>query len=199
MDPDRPPALNPTRFEILVTRELRKIGFSLDRPRRLRLEPLASADDYVLELRTALHAPGADALTALISCRSAADPVDDALLSAVLDRMRAVEAPAALVFATAGFRAGTVRTAARHPVALFRVSEGRKVFDTGGWGAPGHYPAWLPEHVAELAAPGPGLEPRYEMTAQGQAPRVLERLRPRGDLPEAGLPGAGAEGPRAGE
>ena len=184
------PDLSPEHFEILVMRELRKTGLevsALSVHRRVTL-----TDDergYLVELKGAVGTPGA-ARPALIACLRQSRPIGAADLSTFAAHLRETAVEFGLLFGAGDFDRGAVQAAAAHGIALFRVADGRAAFDTSGWGAPGHYPAWLPAYCAQSVASDPVGEPRYTLLESGRGAGLLAELRM---APAAAPPRPGAD------
>lgn len=146
------PLLAPDLFDILAVRELRKAGVDVTGSRRVRERRLSEeGDDYDLDLLVRLRLPDGERAV-LVGCRQRSAAVGEATIREVLDRLPEHEAGAALVFATADYTVEAIACARDEGVALLRVVDGRRYHDTGGWGVKGHYPAWLPEHMALLVS-----------------------------------------------
>ena len=50
-----------------------------------------------------------------------------------------------------------------------------------GWGAPGHYPIWLPAYCAQAVARDVVGQPRYQLLEQGQGDVIVDQLRASGE------------------
>ena len=84
---------------------------------------------------------------------------------------------------TASFAPDAVK-AAHGSLALLRVTDGRTAFDTSGWGAPGHYPAWLPAYCAQAVGLDLVGQPSYTLLQSGQGDALVRQLDTTGQ-PEA--------------
>ncbi len=166
------PNVTPEYFQILGVRELRKAGFDVGDVRIARRSELPEPErGFVVEL-TARLAHGAWHKRALIACRRH----EAALGRDVVDALEArlgEGADVGILFATAGFHEEAVAAAQQTGVALFRVIDGRKAYDAGGYGTPGHYPAWLPAHTVELVDRDAGGQIRARLLEPGAAGVVL--------------------------
>jgi len=170
------PLLAPDLFDILVVRELRKAGFDVARSRPVRERRVSDdGDDYDLDLLVRLRLTDAERV-ALIGCRQRSAAVGEDVLRDLVERLPDHEADAALVFATADFTAGAIAYARDEGVALLRVVDGKRYHDTGGWGVKGHYPAWLPEHVALLVSADRAGFVTTRPLAAGQWRTILDHL-----------------------
>ena len=146
------PDVTPEYLQILVVRELRKAGFEVGDVRIHRRSELPEPErGFVLEL-TAPLSRAAWHKRALIACRRQDDGVGHDVVDALKARLGDARADVGILFATAGFSAEAVAAAQQMGVALFRVIDGRKAYDAGGYGTPGHYPAWLPAHTVEVVS-----------------------------------------------
>lgn len=142
------PRITPEYFQILVVRELRKAGFEVGDVRVSRRSELREPErGFVVELMAPL-ARGGWHKRALIACRRQESPVRRDVVEDLGTRL--AEAEVGVLFATAGFHEEAVAAAQQAGVALLRVIDGRKAYDVGGYGTPGHYPAWLPAHTVEV-------------------------------------------------
>jgi len=144
------PAVTPEYFQILVVRELRKVGFDLGTVRIHRRSELPEPErGFVLELAVTLPSAG-KAWRALVACRHQTRTVEPGVIESLKARLPEAPADVGLVFATADFGPDALAAARESGVALLRVVDGRTAFDTSGWNNPGHYPAWLPAYLAQL-------------------------------------------------
>src|SRR5438876_7092666 len=91
--------------------------------------------------------------------------------------LKEAEVEAGLLFGAADFEPDALKAAQENALALFRVTDGRTAFDTSGWGAPGHYPAWLPAYCAQAVARDPLGQLRYQLLESGQAGVIADQLR----------------------
>ena len=131
------PAMTPESFQILIIRELRKVGFDVGTVRIHRRSELPEPErGFVLELAVSLARPGTG-WRALVACRHQAGTVERNVIDSVKARLPEVPADVSLVFATADFGTDALVAAREAGVALLRVVDGRTVYDTSGWSDPG--------------------------------------------------------------
>jgi hypothetical protein len=183
------PNLTAEHFEILVVRELRKVGLEVSElhiHRRLTLpEP---EQGYVLELKGVISLAGWRR-RALIACRRQAAPIGRLEIESLRAHLQEADVDVGLLFATAPFAPDAV-TAAQGGLALLRVTDGRTAFDTSGWGTPGHYPAWLPAYCAQAVGRDAIGDPAYRLLEQGQGDVIVNQLRTEARAPGSTTPGA---------
>ena len=173
------PDLTPEHFEILVLRELRKIGLDVSELRTHRRSQLAEPErGYLLELQGVVRGAGWQRRV-LIACRRQHHAIVAADVELLREHLQEANAEAGLLFGAADFDPTALTAAQDSPLALLRVTDGRTAFDTSGWGTPGHYPAWLPAYCAQSVERDPLGQPRYQLLATGQAGVIVEPLRPR--------------------
>ena len=171
------PALTPEYFEILVMRELRKVGLEVSalsvhrRSTQVHAEP-----GYLLELKGVVRGTGWQRRT-LIACRRQERPIGPADVESLKEHLKEAEVEAGLLFGAADFEPDALKAAQENALALFRVTDGRTAFDTSGWGTPGHYPAWLPAYCAQAVASDPLGQLRYQLLESGQAGVIVDQLR----------------------
>src|SRR5436189_6395640 len=171
------PELTPEHFEILVVRELRKIGLEVSALQVHRRATLPEPErGYLLELRGRVSR-GAWQRRVLIACRRQETPTGRGQVESFRAHLDEAGAEAGILFSTTDFDQDAVTAAAGRSVALLRVADGRTAFDTSGWGTPGHYPAWLPAYCAQSVTRDPLGQPRYELLESGQGGVIVERLR----------------------
>jgi hypothetical protein len=172
------PAVTPDYFQILVVRELRKVGFDVGQPRVHRRSELPEPErGFVLELQIPLSRPGST-WRAVAVCRHQSGNVGREVVESVRDRLPGIPADVALVFATADFAADAVTAAQEAGIALLRLVDGRSAFDMSGWSTPGHYPAWLPAYLSQLIDRDIAGQPRARLLEAGGAGMILDRLAP---------------------
>lgn len=174
------PALTPDYFEILVVRELRKVGFDVGAVRIHRRSELPEPDQgFVLELLVPLSWSGST-WRALVACRRQSVPVKRDVIESLTARLHEVAADVALLFAASDFAPDAVSASQEAGVALLRVVDGRSAFDLSGWGTPGasSYPAWLPAYLAQLVDRDVASQPRARLLEAGRADMILECLAP---------------------
>ena len=137
------PDVTPEYYQILVARELRKMGLELrDLRVRRRSELPEPHRGFVLELVANVQR-GDRSGRLLIACYRQDEPVAADIVAAVPERAKAAQADVALVITTSDY------AAPRSDILLLRVVDARAAYDASGWSAPGHYPAWLPAHVLQ--------------------------------------------------
>ncbi len=173
------PAVTPEYFQILVVRELRKVGFDLGTVRIHRRSELPEPErGFVLELAVPL-ALASTTWRALVACRHQAGTVARDVIDSVKARLPQVPADAGLVFATADFGTDALAAARESGVALLRVVDGRTAYDTSGWSDPGggHYPAWLPAYLAQLVDRAASGQPRARLLEAGRPDMILDCFR----------------------
>ena len=138
------PKVTPEYFQILVVRELRKAGFDVGEVRAHRRSELPEPHrGFIVELTTPLaHADWHK--RALVACRRQDHPVGRDVVDDLKTRLEAARAEVGIVFATADFHDEAVAAAQQAGVALLRVIDGRKAYDGGRYGTPGHYPHRTP-------------------------------------------------------
>ena len=171
--------MTPENFEILVVRELRKVGFDVGTVRTHRRSELPESErGFVVEFAMPLARPGTT-WRALVACRHQSAAVEREVIDSVKARLPQVPADAGLVFATADFGTDALAAARESGVALLRVVDGRTVYDASGWSDPGggHYPAWLPTYLAQLVDRDVTGEPRTRLLEAGRADMILECFR----------------------
>jgi hypothetical protein len=163
--------VTPEYFEILVLRELRKVGFDVGQPRLRRRSELPDPErGFVLELTMPLRNVGATT-RALIVCRHQAGGVDRDVIASAKARLPEVAADAAIIFATVEFAAEALAAAQEGGVALLQVVDSRNLFHGSD-----HYPAWLPAHMAQLVDRDDAGRPRLRMLEPGRPELILEAI-----------------------
>jgi hypothetical protein len=185
------PELTPEYFEILVVRELRKIGLEVSQLRVHRRSTLPEPDQgYLLELKGSVRRPPWQR-RALIACWRRQVPLGPVDVAAARDHVREAGSEVAIVFSTSDVARDALPAAALAAVALLRVTDGRTAFDTSGWGTPGHYPAWLPAYCAQAVLPDALGEPRYQLLESGRGDVIVQQLSASSDTaaPREAAPG----------
>lgn len=186
------PDLTADHFEILVVRELRKVGLEVAELRTHRRVTLPEPEQgYLLELKGVISR-AAWRRRALIACRRQAASIGRLEIESLRDHLQEADVDVGLLFATAPFAPDAV-TAARGGLALLRVTDGRTAFDTSGWGTPGHYPAWLPAHCAQAVGRDAIGDPTYRLLEQGQGDVIVNQLGTETRAPSSTAPGAQAK------
>ncbi len=171
------PELTPEHFEILVTRELRKIGLDVSELRTHRRSMLPEPErGYLLELKGVLRRSDWQRRT-LIACRRQQSPIGSVEVELLKEHLREADAEAGVLFGAADFDPTALTAVQDSPLALLRVTDGQTAFDTSGWGTQGHYPAWLPAYCAQSVARDPLGQLRYQLLESGRAGVILEPLR----------------------
>lgn len=173
------PAVTPEYFQILVVRELRKVGFDVGTVRTHRRSELPEPErGFVLELALVL-ARGGTTWRGLVACRRQAGAVEREVIESLKTRLPEVPADVAIVFTTADFGTDTLAAARESGVALLRVVDGRTAYDSSGWSTPGatHYPAWLPAYLAQLVDRDVTGQPRARLLETGRPDMILDCFR----------------------
>jgi len=173
---DELPDLTPEHFEILVVRELRKVGLEVSELYTHRRATLPEPErGYLVELAGVVsRAPWRR--RALIACRRQQASIGRAEVESLRDHVTEAGAQVGILFGTAVFEPDAVRAAQESSIALLRVTDGRTAFDTSGWGTPGHYPAWLPAYCAQAVVRDQLGELRYQLLETGQGDLILHQL-----------------------
>lgn len=170
------PEVTPDYFQILVVRELRKVGFDVGQPVVHRRSELPEPErGFVLELQIPLRRPGST-WRAVAVCRHQSGSVERDVIESVKHRLPEIPADVALVFATPAFTADAVTAAHEAGIALLRLVDGRSAFDMSGWSTPGHYPAWLPAYLSQLIDRDIAGQPRARLLEAGGVDMILESL-----------------------
>ncbi len=173
------PELTPEHFEILVVRELRKVGLDVAELRIHRRATLPAPErGYLLELKGVLTGT-AGPRQALIACRRQQGVIGRAAVESLRDHVKEAGAEVGLLFGAADFDLDALAATLDGDVALLRVTDGRSAFDTSGWGPPGHYPAWLPAYCAQLVTRDPIGQPQYRLLEPGQGDAILQHMKER--------------------
>ena len=171
------PAMTRESFQILIVRELRKVGFDVGTVRTHRRSELPEPErGFVLELAVPLARAGTR-WRALVACRHQAGTLERDVINSVKARLPEVPADVSLVFATADFGTDALAAAREAGVALLRVVDGRTAYDTSGWNDPGHYPAWLPAYLAQVVDRDVTREPRARLLEAGRPDMILDCFR----------------------
>ncbi len=174
------PTVTPDYFEILVVRELRKVGFDVGAVRIHRRAELPEPErGFVLELLALLSRPPWTRQV-LIACRRQEAPIARDVVDSLKARLKDAAAEVALVFSTVEFAPDALAAAREAGVGLLRVVDGHSVFDASGWGPSGHYPAWLPAYLAQVVDRDGAGEVRSRLLEAGKAALILEQWQPGG-------------------
>jgi len=177
------PTLTPEHFEILVVRELRKVGLEVSELRiHRRVTSPEPEEGYLLELKGVITL-AIWRRRALIVCRRQEATIGRLEIESLRDHLKEADVEVGILFATASFAPDAVK-AAHGSLALLRVTDGRTAFDTSGWGAPGHYPAWLPAYCAQAVGLDLVGQPSYTLLQSGQGDALVRQLDTTGQ-PEA--------------
>lgn len=173
-----PRTLTPAACEILVARELRKVGIEPIGLRRAdRGGTNSSETEWAFDLGGRLEAYGRR-WSALVECRNRSDAVRAGDITALRARADAAGARSALLFATCDFDGEAVQRADALRIALLRVVDAYPALLAAGMVQPGSLPAWVPELTVELVIrDGDGVR-RWLLEADQPEP-VLEQLRAR--------------------
>jgi len=176
------PDVTPDYFEILVVRELRKAGLEVTEPRIHRRTELPEPErGFLLELLVWLRRNGWQK-RGLIACRRQVSAVGAEAINTLALHLAEAQAEVGLLFATTDFSPEALAAGGEESIALLRLVDARIAYDTGGWGTPGHYPAWLPAYQVQLVDRGPGGQARARLLEAGQATIILERFRAEGGV-----------------
>ena len=177
------PKLTPEHFEILVVRELRKVGLEVSELRiHRRVTSREPEEGYLLELKGVITL-AIWRRRALIVCRRQEATIGRLEIESLRDHLKEADVEVGILFTTASFAPDAVK-AAHGSLALLRVTDGRTAFDTSGWGAPGHYPAWLPAYCAQAVGLDLVGQPSYTLLQSGQGDALVRQLDTTGQ-PEA--------------
>jgi len=169
------PAVTPDYFEILVVRELRKVGFDVGAVRVHRRAELPEPEHgFVLELLVQVSRPPWRK-QALIACRRQEAAISRDVVDSLKSRLRDAAAEVALVFSTVEFSPDALTAGREAGIALLRVVDGHSVFDRSGWGPSGHYPAWLPAYLAQVVDRDSAGQVRSRLLEAGQAELILDQ------------------------
>ncbi len=175
------PPLTPERFEILVVRELRKVGLEVSELQIHRRTTLPEPEQgYLLELVGAVSRPPWRRRV-LIACRRQNAPIGRVDVASLRDHLKEAGAEAGILFATTTFDRDALQVAQDAALALLRVTDGRTAFDTSGWGTPGHYPAWLPAYCAQAVSRDLMGQPRYRLLEGGEGDVIVQQLQTEAD------------------
>lgn len=168
-----PQSITADAFEILVSRELRRIGIE---PLNLRRRNFvrASGGGYTFDLHGRLEAYDRR-WSVLIECRNQPNALSPADVHGLRARATAAAVTSAVLFATSAFEPDAAAAARIDAVPLLRVVDAQSALLAGGMIQEGQLPAWLPEFTIEAVT--------TEGTKLPQAndPELLLReMRPRG-------------------
>ena len=145
-----PPDVTPEYYQILLVRELRKTGLDVGELRVHRRSELPEPyGGFVLELTVSL-VHGGRRSRVLFACYRQDVPLKPEIVTQLPGRAKAVHADVAVLVTTADLEIDAVAAAQQAAIVLLRVVDARTAYDASGWGAPGHYPPWLPAHALQL-------------------------------------------------
>src|SRR5438876_271682 len=114
------PDLTPEHFEILVMRELRKVGLEISELRIHRRTMLPEPDEgYLLEVKGVVRAAGWQRRV-LIACRRQQRPIVAAEVELLKDHVKEADAEGGLLFGAADFEPDALTTAEDTALALLR-------------------------------------------------------------------------------
>ncbi len=180
--------VTPDYFEILVVRELRKVGFEVTAVRVHRRAELPEPErGFVVELLALLSRPPWRK-HALIACRRQEGPIAREVVDSLKARLRDAAADVALLFSTVEFAPDALAASREGGVGLLRVVDGHSVFDASGWGPTGHYPAWLPAYLAQVVDRDGAGQVRTRLLEAGRAELILDQWQ---DSAQTGRDGPG--------
>src|SRR5256885_11371436 len=132
------PDLTPEHFEILVVRELRKVGLDVSELRIHRRTTLPEPErGYLLELTGVLSGP-AWRRQALVACRRQQAPIGRAAVESLRAHVTEAGAEARGVFGTAHLDAHAPGAGPDGALAPLPGTHRRTARDTSRWGAPRH-------------------------------------------------------------
>src|SRR5256885_12157312 len=130
------PDLTPEHFEILVVRELRKVGLDVSELRIHRRTTLPEPErGYLLELTGVLSGP-AWRRQALVACRRQQAPIGRAAVESLRAHVTEAGPEAGMAFGAAGLDAVALGAAQDGPLPLLPGTHGRPPVGTGRRGAP---------------------------------------------------------------
>lgn len=177
------PTVTPDYFEILVVRELRKVGFDVTDVRIHRRSELPEPEPrggFVLELLALLNRPSWQKRV-LIACRRQQAPIPREVVESLRARLSEAHAEVALMFTTAQFAPEALAGRRETGIGLLRVVDGRSAFDASGWGTgegrspDGHYPAWLPAYLAQVVDRDDSGQVRARLLEAGRADLIADQ------------------------
>ena len=171
------PPVTPEYFQILVVRELRKVGFDVGTVRTHRRSELPEPErGFVVEFAVPLAQAG-KTWRALVACRRQAGAIEREVIDSLKARLSQVPAEVGLIFATADFGTDALAAGRESGLALLRVVDGRTAYDSSGWSDPGHYPAWLPAYLVQLVDRDGAGQPRARLLEAGRPDIILDCFR----------------------
>src|SRR2546427_3504106 len=149
------PELTPEYFEILVMRELRKIGLDVSELRTHRRSTFPEPErGYLLELKGVVRGAGWQRRV-LIACRRQQRPIVGAEVELLKDHLKEADAEGGLLFGAADFDPDALTSAQDNAPAPLRARAGERPSATGGGGPPGNYPPGLPPTFAKPGTRNP--------------------------------------------
>jgi hypothetical protein len=168
-----PQSITADALEILVSRELRRIGIQ---PVNLRRRNFVRSSEihYTFDLLGRLEAYDRR-WSVLIECRNQPNALGAADVHGLRARATAAAAASAMLFTTSAVELDAAATARSDAVALLRVVDAQDALIAAGMIQVGQLPAWLPEFTIEAVTTEGTKVP------QANDPEMLLReLRPRG-------------------
>lgn len=119
-------------LEKLVIGLLAEAGASLEQFRVEHQERFVATDGtYRIDVTVRFRVLEVDFLV-LVECKDHVRPVEREDVQVLADKMRALGAQKAILFATNGFQKGALEYAHAHRIALVRIIEGRLTYETKG-------------------------------------------------------------------
>jgi len=187
-----PRRVRPDELEIIVARELRKVGVALS---TLAVLPRNAATpmgdgEYSVEFGAVID-DGDDRRHALIECRNETAPIGMTAVQSLDARRRArpvddgparlldpprgtpmidaphIEPQLAIMFSMSGYERDAVREAQSLGIALLAIADGPAAFRRSQWAVGAQPPAWVPEYMAEVVDLDPTGAVRYQMLVSG--------------------------------
>jgi hypothetical protein len=144
-----PQSITPDAYEILVGRELRRIGIEPVQLRRVNVMHSYDHGEYGFDLQGRLEAYGRR-WSVLIECHNRPLAVESSDVSALRTRADNARAASAVLFTTSGIDAGALAAARADAIPLLRVVDAQTALMATGVIQAGQLPAWLPEYTIEL-------------------------------------------------
>ena len=144
-----PQSITPEAFEILVGRELRRIGIEPVQLRRVNVGHDPKHGGYGFDLQGRLEAYG-QRWSALIECQNRNGKVQAADVNSLRARADEARVASALLFTTGEVDADAPAVARAHAIPILRVVDAQTALVATGVIQPGQLPAWLPEYTIEI-------------------------------------------------
>jgi hypothetical protein len=142
-----PQSITADAFEILVSRELRRIGVEPLNLRRRAFVPISDGG-YTFDLHGRLEAYDRR-WSVLIECRNQPNAVGPADVHGLRARATAASAASTVLFTTSAIEPDAALAARSDAVALLRVVDAKDALIAAGVIQGGQLPAWLPEFTIE--------------------------------------------------